>query len=57
MTSDSVSVSVLGSDAAIAVLRYQWVVGRSNAQPVTDAMTLAYVRTGDPPSRRDRGAA
>lgn len=45
MTADSIVVTPLGGDAAIAVLRYQWVVGRSNDQPVNGAMTLVYART------------
>jgi micrococcal nuclease len=45
MTTDSIVVTALGNDAAIAVLRYQWVVGRSNDQPVNGAMTLVYART------------
>src|SRR5688572_20995908 len=45
MTTDSVDVLRLGNDAALAVVRYQWVLGRSNGQPVTGAMTLVYTRT------------
>jgi micrococcal nuclease len=45
MVSDSVAVARLGSDAAIAVLRYTWTFGAADAEPVTGAMTLAYVRT------------
>lgn len=45
MTTDSVDVLRLGNDAAIAVLRYQWLLGRSNSQPLTGAMTLVYTRT------------
>ena len=46
MTADSVFVRRLGNDAAIAVLRYRWVVfERSNSQPATGAMTLVYTRT------------
>src|SRR5688572_27384658 len=45
MTSDSAAVLRLGNDAALAVLRYQWVLGRSPGQPVTGAMTLVYTRT------------
>lgn len=44
MTTDSVAISALGSDAAIAVLRYQWTLG-AGTQPVTGAMTLVYART------------
>jgi micrococcal nuclease len=46
MTSDSVDVLRLGNNAAIAVVRYQWMLGRSNGQPLTGAMTLVYTRTG-----------
>lgn len=45
MTSDSIAITPLGSDAALAVLRYTWAFGRAGAGPVTGAMTLAYVRT------------
>ena len=45
MTSDSVTVTPLGSDAAIAVLRYRWLIGDSNTQSVVGAMTLVYTRT------------
>lgn len=45
MTTDSVTVFRLGSNAAIAVLRYQWLFGRASSQPVTGAMTLVYTRT------------
>ena len=47
MTSDSVTVAALGSDAAVAVLRYQWLIGASNTQSVAGAMTLVYTRTRD----------
>jgi micrococcal nuclease len=45
MTVDSVSVQPLGRDAAVAVMRYRWVLGRANPQPVSGAMTLVYTRT------------
>ena len=45
MTVDSVHVLRLGNDGAVAVLRYQWVVGSSNGQPLPGAMTLVYTRT------------
>lgn len=45
MTSDSVAIVQLGNDAAIAVLRYQWVFGPSSSQRTTGAMTLVYART------------
>jgi micrococcal nuclease len=45
MTTDSVDVLRLGNDAALAVVRYQWVLGRSNDEPLTGAMTLVYTRT------------
>ena len=45
MTSDSIAIAPLGSDAALAVLRYTWAFGRAGAGPVTGAMTLAYVKT------------
>ena len=47
MTSDSVTVSTLGRDAALAILRYQWLLGASTTQSVAGAMTLVYVRTRD----------
>src|SRR6266567_183711 len=52
MTVDSVAVLPLGSDAALAVMRYRWVLGRMNSQPVAGAMTLLYTRT--PQGWRDR---
>ncbi len=45
MTSDSLLVTPLGREAAIAVLRYTWTSRRAGTEPVTGAMTLAYVRT------------
>ena len=45
MTSDSVVVTSLGADAALAVLRYRWAFDRANAEPVSGAMTLVYART------------
>jgi uncharacterized protein (TIGR02246 family) len=45
MTTDSVEVMRLSNDAAVAVVRYQWVFGRSNGQPLNGAMTLVYTRT------------
>jgi micrococcal nuclease len=45
MTTDSVSVLRLGSDAAMAVMRYRWMVGRADDRRITGAMTLVYART------------
>lgn len=45
MTSDSVAVFPLGAGAAIATLRYTWMIGGSNPEPTTGAMTLVYTRT------------
>jgi uncharacterized protein (TIGR02246 family) len=45
MTTDSVDVHRLGDNAAIAVVRYQRMLGRSNGLPLTGAMTLVYTRT------------
>lgn len=45
MTSDSVAVTPLGTDAAIAVLRYRWAFGRVSSEPVAGAMTLVYALT------------
>lgn len=45
MTSDSVVVTPLGADAAVAVLRYRWALERENADLVSGAMTLVYTRT------------
>ena len=45
MTTDSVEVLRLGNEAALAVVRYQWVLGRSSGHPLTGAMTLVYTRT------------
>ena len=44
MTTDSVDVLRLGNDAALAVVRYQWVLG-STGQAFPGAMTLVYTRT------------
>ena len=44
MTTDSVDVLRLGNDAALAVVRYQWVRG-STDQALAGAMTLVYTRT------------
>lgn len=45
MTSDSLAITPLGGDAALAVLHYTWAFGRADADPVTGAMTLVYVRS------------
>ena len=45
MTTDSVSVTALGTDAAVAVLRYRWALERVPAGTVAGAMTLVYART------------
>jgi micrococcal nuclease len=45
MTIDSVNVVRLGSDAAIAVMRYRWMLGRAEDRRITGAMTLVYART------------
>lgn len=45
MTTDSLAVTPLGTDAAIAVLRYRWAFERPGGGPVTGAMTLVYART------------
>lgn len=45
MTTDSLAVTPLGTDAAIAVLRYRWAFERASGGPVTGAMTLVYART------------
>lgn len=45
MTTDSLAVTLLGTDAAIAVLRYRWAFERASSGPVTGAMTLVYART------------
>ena len=45
MTSESIVVTPLGTDAALAVLRYRWAFERANADPASGAMTLVYVRT------------
>ena len=45
MTTDSIGVTPLGVDAAVAVLRYRWAFERANADPASGAMTLVYVRT------------
>lgn len=45
MTSDSLTVTPLGRDAAIAILRYSWGFGAAQGQPATGAMTLVYTRT------------
>ena len=45
MTSDSVVVTPLGADAAVAVLRYRWAFEREHSEPVRGAMTLVYTRT------------
>ena len=45
MTVDSVSIAPLGTDVAVAVMRYRWVSGRVSSQSVTGAMTLLYRRT------------
>lgn len=42
MTSDSVVITPLGSDAAVAVLRYQWSIGGTSTPSVVGAMTLVY---------------
>lgn len=47
MTVDSVSVLPLGPAAAVAVMRYRWVIGRASSHPMTGAMTLLYTRTPD----------
>ena len=45
MTTDSVMVRRLGNDAAIAVMRYRWTLGRAEDRSITGAMTLVYTRT------------
>jgi uncharacterized protein (TIGR02246 family) len=45
MTVDSVSVFPLGTDVALAVMRYQWLIGRASPERGTGAMTLLYTRT------------
>jgi micrococcal nuclease len=45
MTTDSVSVLRLGTDAAIAVMRYRWMLGRPEDRRITGAITLVYSRT------------
>ena len=45
MTVDSVSVLPLGTDAAVAVMRYRWVIGRESAESLAGALTLVYRRT------------
>lgn len=47
MTVDSVTVMALGSEAALAVMRYRWVLGRANRHARVGALTLVYVRTPD----------
>ncbi|MGH7428630.1 MAG: SgcJ/EcaC family oxidoreductase, partial [Candidatus Methylomirabilaceae bacterium] len=47
MSVDSVEVLRLGSDAAIATMRYRWVLGGPPGQTSTGAMTLVYLRTPD----------
>jgi micrococcal nuclease len=44
MTSDSVAITPLGSNAAVAVLRYQWIIGSTPPQSVVGAMTLVYTK-------------
>jgi micrococcal nuclease len=45
MTIDSVNVLRLGNDAAVAVMRYRWMLGRTEDRRITGAMTLVYART------------
>ena len=45
MTVDSVSVLPLGPSAALAVMRFRWVLGPANPGATTGAMTLLYMRT------------
>jgi micrococcal nuclease len=47
VTVDSVDVLRLGTDAAIASMRYRWVLGGPPGQASTGAMTLVYLRTPD----------
>lgn len=45
MSVDSVSVLRLGSTAAVAVMRYRWLLGSKEPQSSIGAMTLVYVQT------------
>jgi uncharacterized protein (TIGR02246 family) len=45
MATDSITVLPLGDKAAVAVLRYRWMIGRENDRRVAGAMTLVYTRT------------
>ncbi len=47
MSVDSVDVLRLGPDAAVATMRYRWVLRGPPARTFTGAMTLVYLRTPD----------
>ena len=47
MSVDSVAVLRLGTDAAVATMRYRWVLRGPPAQTFTGAMTLVYLQTLD----------
>jgi len=47
MSVDSVDVLRLGPDAAVATMRYRWVLAGPPGQTFTGAMTLVYLRTPD----------
>ena len=47
MTVDSVTVTPLGGDAAIAYFRYYWDYRREDAPTTIGAMTVVFIRSGD----------